>query len=761
VTTQQALSEVISHYRKGETGQAQAVCEKILTENPKQPDALNLLGLMVAGEGRLEEGAKLIQQAIAVSPNFAPFHANLGETLRRQGTFELAVNSLSCAIQLDPRLLEAYHNRSGALNALGRFAEAEGDARMAIELRPDFPDAYFNLGNALMGQGRAEEAIAALRRAVELRPGYFDALMSLGVGNRKLLRFDEAIAVFRSAIGINPNSADAHTNLAVSLDNRGRGEEALRVFAVAIKLDPNNSRALSNYGYALAKVDRLDEALELCSAAVRQPNADADAYAHLAFVLKEKGNLEGAMDFCGRALRLQPGLAPAHNLMGNLLKEMGEIKGALEGYRRAAELMRDQPGFHSNLVYTMYFDGDCTPAQLFAEHKRWAECYCYPFRRFIRPWNNDRNPDRRLRIGYVSPDFRAHPVGRFMMPLLANHDRKNFEIFCYACVKAPDQITARARKYADVWRDINALTNHETAELVRSDQIDILVDLTMHMAENRLPLFARKPAPIQVTYLAYVGTTGLDTIDYRITDPWLDPPGSSDEFYSERSLRLARCYWCDEPPMKDIAVGPLPASEAGFVTFGCLNNFSKITPATLEAWCRILEAVPNSQLRLSTSLGAHRDRVRKKLADHSIDPGRVLFAEKLSLTKYLGTYNRIDIGLDPFPYVGGTTTCDALWMGVPVVTLRGKTAISRGGVTIMNNIGLPELIADSVEQYIRLAVDLANDRQRIADLRAGLRERMRCSPLQDAVRFARDMEAVYRRIWREFVLSRPPDNAGS
>ena len=355
--------------------------------------------------------------------------------------------------------------------------------------------------------------------------------------------------------------------------------------------------------------------------------------------------------------------------------------------------------------------------------------------------------NRRLRIGYVSPDFRVHPVGRFLLPLLENHDRQKFEIYCYASVVWPDDLTIRIQRHADVWRDICELTDEEAAQLVRNDRIDILIDLTMHMAGGRPRLFARKPAPVQATYLAYAGTMGMDAIEFRITDPYLDPPGHFGTNFCERPIRLAKTYWCYQPPIDSIQIPPLPANSGAPVTFGCLNNFSKVTDATLETWAEIMGRAPRSRLLLHAPAGSARERVLKILSSRAIEADRIKFVERLSLPNYLQTYNAIDIALDPFPYVGGTTTCDALWMGVPVVALRGRAPIARGGASILSNIGLDEWIADSRGAYIEIATKMAGDLQKLSDLRSGLRQRMARSPLMDAKQFARDMEDVYRRMW--------------
>jgi predicted O-linked N-acetylglucosamine transferase (SPINDLY family) len=355
-----------------------------------------------------------------------------------------------------------------------------------------------------------------------------------------------------------------------------------------------------------------------------------------------------------------------------------------------------------------------------------------------------------LKIGYVSPDFRTHPIGRFMLPLLKAHDRKQFEIYCYSGTRFPDEVTSALRQHADIWHDAPNLSDPALANLIHRDRIDILVDLTMHMVHNRLLVFARKPAPIQITYLAYPGTTGLQAIDYRITDPYLDPPGMDEAVYSERTIRLPRSYWCYEPGLEAaLDVAPVPLLRNGFITFGCQNNYCKISPQAWNAWQRILSAVPQSRLLVYTPPGDHRDTARQILADAGIDPSRLLFSESRNID-YFRCYNRIDIALDSFPYVGGTTTCDALWMGVPVVTLAGRMASGRGGVSILTNIGLPDLIARTPEEYVAIAVALAADLPRLERLRSTMRDRMRNSPLMDPSPFAASMESIYRQVWREW-----------
>jgi predicted O-linked N-acetylglucosamine transferase (SPINDLY family) len=355
-----------------------------------------------------------------------------------------------------------------------------------------------------------------------------------------------------------------------------------------------------------------------------------------------------------------------------------------------------------------------------------------------------------LRIGYVSPDFREHCQSFFTIPLLSNHDRKAFEIFCYADLRRPDAVTQRIRGYVDGWQSIVGMTDEEAARKIREDQIDILVDLTMHMASGRPLIFARKPAPVQAAWLAYPGSTGLSAMDYRLTDPYLDPPGLNDHFYSETSIRLPDSFWCYEPLVTELLVNPLPAQSTGHVTFGCLNNFCKINEPVLRLWAQVLKTVDRSRLMILCPEGSHRQALLDLLQREGISSDRIELVAGRPRLQYLELYHRIDLGLDSFPYNGHTTSLDSFWMGVPVVTLVGQTVAGRAGLSQLTNLGLPELIAQTSQQYVQIAADLAGDLSGLAELRRTLRERMQASPLMDAPRFARNIEAAYRQMWRNW-----------
>ena len=515
--------------------------------------------------------------------------------------------------------------------------------------------------------------------------------------------------------------------------SRGAFAQAAEAYRKALSLGRPFPEAANNLGNALMLDGFYGEAL------ASYLEADCpDAWVNASVPARILGFLDQARELLERAIRDQPRHNLAYASLGNLLKDQGRVDLALASYRTSLALDPDNAITHGNLAYMLTFDPEATPEDILRETRAWQARHAAG----LQPRPHDRRPGGRLRIGYVSPDFRYHCQAFFTLPLFASHDRKAFEIFAYSSVLKPDAVTAHLEGLCDVWRNCAGMTDEAVAELVREDGIDILVDLTMHMSNGRPLLFARKPAPIQVAWLAYPGTTGLDAMDCRFTDPWLDPPGEHDAWYAERSIRLPDTFWCYHPLTEEPQPGPLPALERGHVTFGCLNNFCKVNPGVLALWERVLDAVPGSRLLLMANPGRHREEVLSRLRD----PGRVDFTPFQPRQSYLELYRQVDLCLDTFPYNGHTTSLDATWMGVPVVTRVGRTVVGRAGWSQLNNLGLPELAAWDDEAFVATAAGLALDLPRLADLRAGLRARMAASPLMDAERFARGVEAAYRTL---------------
>ena len=749
-TISQALAIAVQYHQAGRLQAAEQIYQQILQADPHQADAWHLLGLLANQVGKPEVAVEYIGRAIGLNGNVAGFHSNLGGVYWGLRRIPEAIACHRRALELKPDFAEAHSNLGNALNEQGKPDEAIACYRRALKIMPDHAEAHNNLGNVLRGQRKLDEAIACYRRALELKPRYAEAHNNLGLALSDQGKLDEAVACYRRALELWPTFAGAHSNLGNALKDQGKFDEAIACYRRALELKPDFAEAYNSLGNALNDQGKLDEAVACCRRATEFKPDYAEAHNNLGNALKGQGKLDDAVACYRRALELNPDFAGAHSNLGSALKGQGNLNEAIACYRRALELMPDFVNAHSNLVFTQVFCPGYDAQTLYEEHRRWNQQHAVPLAKFIQPHLNDRSPDRRLRIGYVSPDFRSHPVGLFLLPLLESHDHGSFEIFCYASVRIPDAMTDRCHAHADAWRDVLDLSDKQVARVIRQDQVDILVDLAMHTGDNRLLVFARKPAPVQITYLAYCGTTGLDTMDYRLTDSYLDPPGQSERFYSEQSVRLPETYWCYRPLIETPPVNALPALEAGQVSFGCLNNFCKVTDSVLTAWSRLLQVVPNSRLLLHARAGSHRDRVRTFLAGQGISAQRLAFVDSLPTAEYFRVYQRIDVALDPFPYGGGTTTCDALWMGVPVVSLAGQTAVGRGGVSLLSNVGLPELITQDGEQYVQVAAELASDLPRLSQLRATLRDRMQRSPLMDAPRFARNVEAAYRTMWQRW-----------
>jgi protein O-GlcNAc transferase len=569
--------------------------------------------------------------------------------------------------------------------------------------------------------GRLLEAEQLYRKILDRQPENFKAVHYLGLIAHQAGRNEIAVGLIRQAIALNPNYAEAHSNLGVALRDTGQFDEAIAACRRAIALEPNYAKAHNNLGNALI----------------------------------DKGQLDEAIVACRRAIALEPNLPEIHSNLGVALRARGQFDEAIVAYRTAVHLKPSFHKGHSNLIFSLYLDPKSDVKVIHDELLRWNRLHAEPLKKFIQPHPNDRTSDRRLRIGYVSPDFRHHPVGHNFLPLLETHDHLKFEIFCYSMVARPDDLTQHMQTAADAWRIILSVSDEQVAEMIRKDQIDILVDLTLHTEGNRLLVFARKPAPVQVAFMGYPGSTGLDAMDYRLTDPYLDPPGLNDAYYSEESLRLPNTFWCYNPLASESRVpapgiNTLPALTNGYVTFGCLNNFCKINDGVLELWAKVLTAVPHSRLMLLVPMGQARQWIFEKLQTYGMEAGRVEFMERKPRADYLKSYHHIDLGLDTLPYNGHTTSLDSFWMGIPVVTLMGQTVVGRAGCSLLCNLGLKELVAQTPEQYVEIAVKLAGNLPRLSELRTTLRQRMRASPLMDATRFAQNVESAYRTMWRKW-----------
>ncbi|HEY0462709.1 MAG TPA: tetratricopeptide repeat protein, partial [Polyangiaceae bacterium] len=539
-----------------------------------------------------------------------------------------------------------------------------------------------------------------------------------------------------------------HT-FARALSNRGELARAIGHFQCALVQSPSSPELLTDYAVCLRKLKRLPGALRAVDRALALAQDSAVAHRERSAVLTEQGNFDQAQLSAERALALKADYPEAWCELAAALVFNGQLAAGLTAYRRAIALEPNNALTHSNLAFLLAFDPSSSAQAILNEVEDWARRHAAPFARYQRAHRHTPDPERKLRLGYVSSNFNDHCQALFTLPLLDAHDRTKFELHAFSALSSADRVTARLAAKFDHWTDISGLDAIEAADRIRSREIDILIDLTMHMSTTQLRIFACKPAPVQIAWLAYPGTTGLPTIDYRITDRYLDPTDRPSDPYSEESLVLPDTFWCYQPGV-ELPVADLPARGKGHVTFGCLNSFWKLNDVTLRLWATVLERVPGSHLLLLAPEGSARARVLATLELAGIAAERIEFSSRRPRAQYLQLYDQIDICLDALPYNGHTTSLDAFWMGVPVLTLVGQTVVGRAGRSQAMNLGLPELIALTPEVFAAKAAELAGDLDALAELRSGLRQRLERSPLMDAASFARNLEAKYREGWQRW-----------
>ncbi len=710
------FADAVRHHQAGQAEQAGALYGRVLALAPRHADALHLSGLLALDAGQHDRARELIGRAIRVDPDKAPFHLNLGH----------------------------------ALAALHRHDAATRAYRDAIRLREDYPAAHLGLGNALQEAGRPAQAVAAFEAALRIEPGFADAHANLGVALKQLGRFDEALAALEAAIRLRPDAAETHFNLANALAASGRFDQAVAAYDAVLRLRPDFAEAHCNLGNVLADAGRAEDAVIAYRAAIACRPDYADAHAGLGNALGTTGQLGEAIAAQQAAIRLGPGIARAHSNLGNLLKDAGRFDEALRVYETAIRL---DPGFvdaRSNLLMTLHYRPEPAPGALRAAVRHYAAAVERPGQPPV--FGNDPDPDRRLRIGYVSGDLGPHPVGHLLRPVLRHHDRLTVEVTCYDTHPHRGPVADALRQTSDRWRSLVGLPDEAAAALIAADGIDILVDLSGHTAGNRLPLFARRAAPLQASWLGYWGTTGLSGMDAILSDADTIPFGREGD-YSELVVRLPGSRFCFAP----IDGAPLPAeppcTRGRPPTFGSFNNLAKVGPDVVRLWARLLHAAPGSRLLLKwKSLRDHdmRRDLATRFAELGIGAERLELRGESSHQATLEQWGDVDVGLDPFPFSGGLTSCDALWMGVPVVTLPGDAPQSRQTAGLLGAIGITGWVARSPDEYVSIARHLLSDPEQLRRTRHTLRHRMAASPLCDATSFTLGLEEAFRAMWRRW-----------
>lgn len=660
------------------------------------------------------------------------------------------------ARQLLILILERIPTHSDSLYLLASIASLSGDTdlgesllRQAIAIDATKSPYWVLLGNVLQKQNRLAESLQCYQTALTLDPSNVDVYYNAGNTLERQGNSVKATQCFEKALELNPTHLEALTNLANQYRQAGRFEDALGLLERARRLAPNAIPVLLNLGNVLMSLERHEEALECFDRCVQQDSQNAMFRNNKGNALRAMGRLSEALA-CGKAaLALDPDCAELWVNYAVGLQLQGRQKEALEAFERILALSPENAIAHGAALFSMHYDPARGPARLRAEHRAWAARHADPLLPSSRVYRNSRDPEKRLRVGYVSSDFRRHPISFFTLPVFREHS-DDVESICYSGVTHRDEWTERLRSSVRAWRDVAGLSDSELCEVILSDQVDILVDLAGHTAGNRLLTFARRPAPVQVSWLGYFNTTGMMAMDYLVVDSEIAPEGEPAPFV-EQPMRLRGCYLCYEGPDYAPGVAPLPAMSRTEITFGCFNTQAKITGDVIRVWSKILKAAPQSRLILKNPVlndEGCRQLVREEFVSCGLPAERLMLLGSSPHRELLESYAEVDIALDPFPYNGGTTTCEALWMGVPVVTLAGDRFVSRVGPTILRHAGCSEWVAADVDGYVRTAVSLAADRAKLAAIRGRLRDQVRQSPLGDTAEFTRSWEDALRMVWR-------------
>lgn len=717
----QLLQSALHLHQQGRLNEAVELYQQVLKEQPRNFVALNLLGQACQKLGRLQEGVRHTKKSLKLKPDFAQAHGNLGDMMSVLGDFKAAVSSFRRATAIAPDFAGAHAGLAHALLRLAQYDDALPCCQKALQIDPDSIETQNLLGVILMSLGRNSEVEVVHRRVLAVVPDHVPSLSNLGNALSMLGRHQEAEVVFDQALALAPNFVDAHFNRGLTLESLNRLSEAESSFRKVLALDP-----------------------------VYVP-----AWCMLATLYCAKGLLKDAEDSSRKAIEINPGSANAHTSLGEALKLQGRFEESVASLLTAVRCDPVDFVAHSQLLFAYNFL-DSLPATRLERARQCGRLLTRVATGKVSSWKVVPEPER-LRVGLVSGDLRSHPVGFFLENVLSQIDPARIELIAYPTLSFSDEVSERMRPHFSAWRPICGKTNQEAAEMIRDDGIHLLVDLSGHTTYNRLPLFAWKPAPVQASWLGYFSTTGVAEIDYLIADEVGVPEGNRAHF-TEALWYLPDTRLCYSAPALDIPVDPLPALSNGYVTFGSFQNVSKLGDAALAAWAKVLAAVPGARLRLQSKHfagAALSDSLRARCARLGIDPARLDINGLAPRNEYLAAHNKVDLILDTFPYPGGTTTCDALWMGVPTLTLRGDTLLSRQGASLLAAGGLPDWIADDEADYVSKAIALAGDLPRLAALRAGLRRQVLASPLFDAPLFARHLEAAFWGMWQAKGAPRP------
>lgn len=717
------INQAVQHHQSGRLQEAEKLYRQILAEDPAHADANHLLGLLAYQGGFLKEAIALISNAIKTDASQAMFHNSLGLALTGESRFDEAVTCFTHALTRKPDYMEAHNNLAGVYLKTGNYTKAIEHFRRVITLKPGHLEAHGNLGNALKNTGNFEAAATCYRTVIEAAPQHPQAHCNLGTVLQELGQIEDAIASYRQAIHSDASHVESYNNLALALQSLGRLDEAIECLQKALPLQPDFAETHSNLGSAL----------------------------------QQQGHPGAALPHLQNAIKQAPNHAKAHSNMGAALIELGHPQKAIAHFEKALELQPQFPTAFSNLLLSQLYLSDTDPVKNRDLARQFAGTINSP----VLPIQNHPNspdPNKLLKIGFVSADLRHHSVSYFLASVWPSLNSDTLQVFAYATSLIEDDMSQQLKNSVSVWRNLAGLSTDKQVETIQKDSIDILIDLGGHTAHNSLQLFARKPAPLQVSWLGYSATTGLDAMDYILCDPWVVPE-SDNSHYVETPWRLPENYLCFSPPNEQVEITELPALANGYLTFGSFNNLTKLSDATVHCWACLLKALPDSRLLLKAKQLDQPDfkvSLIERFKGEGVEEDQLIFTERTkSLAAHFATYNEIDIALDPFPYGGTTTSAEALWMGVPVLTLKGDRFVGHVGESLLQNINLADWIADSPDDYIEKAVTLSQDLPALMQLCSQLREQFIASPICDAPRFSVHLQKAFRNMWEIYCQTRP------
>jgi predicted O-linked N-acetylglucosamine transferase (SPINDLY family) len=705
-------------HRAGSLADAQALYRQILQLFPGHVVTLQLLGVSESQSGRHEEADRLLKRALALDPRSAVLHSDRGAVLRELKRLDAALASCDRAVALDPTFAQAWSNRGNVLFDLRRPEEALASHDRAIALKPDYAEAFSNRANALRALRRPEEALASCDRAIALNPRHVEALHNRGTALLDLRRCEEAVASYDAALAVQPDRAEVWSNRGDPLFELERFDEALASYDRALAINPNLAVAWLGRANVLVKTKRLTDAFAACNTAVA----------------------------------IAPDSSRAFTQLGQCHASQGDIEQAVVCYDRALALVAEDESAISSKIFSLDFDGSIGFAeQQAARAVWWRQIGSKIAERWQLPHDNERDPDRRIVLGYVSADFRRHSAAFGASPVLKNHDKTRFEVICYSCAPTEDAITRYFEEAADRWRSASQWSDERLANQIRADKVDILIDLSGHTAGNRLRVFARKPAPIQVSAWGHSTGTGLATIDYLFSDPVAIPPAVR-HLFAEKIYDLPCLIIIDPPPSALLSPEP-PVLSKGHITYGVFNRIDKISDEVVGLWARILQSDVEARLLIKHQAvddPAIRLMLREKFVSHSVSPDRIDLMGATARAEHVGAYREVDICLDTFPQTGGVSTWESLHAGVPVVAKLGHGVASRLSGAILSAIGMTEWIAANDDEYVDIALKHAAMPERLRAIRHELPERIATSSGCDPVGYAKAVEAAYRMMWKDY-----------